>query len=144
MSRKQIEGRVFELSDGSIDECLRVARKLLLRHREQIEKSVNESEDKQLPIHITVTADASQSADSFPVGIRFNIGTVTDKIIVRGDPAGQSVFSEFTAAELDKLNAEEKKAAEESRQAASGVPEPKKRGRKPKAAPAAETPEDSN
>jgi hypothetical protein len=131
MSRKQIGDRVFELSEGSIDECLRVAKKMLLRHRNQIEKSVNDAEDKQLPIHITVTADASQSADSFPVGIRFNIGTVTDKIIVRGDPAGQAVFQEFTGAELDKIQAEEQKAIEEAKQAASGEPAPKpKRGRK--------------
>ena len=139
MSRISLSSdREFELSPGAIDAIGLVVSKLLNKHRKEISKSVRESEDKKLPVRITINTDASQSADQFDVTIRFTTGTVTDTRVVKGDPENQGVFENMTLDELTKAEKalESQREAEKANADGGGdkpADEKPRRGRKTKA-----------
>lgn len=139
MARLDLGGeRKFSLTEGKVDAFLSAAKKMIMRARHLVEKSVDESEDHKLPLNITIEADASQSADKFPVKLRFTTGTYTDQRVVKADEEDQGIFKTMT---LDELQALEKKAAQAAKAAEQGDPDPApdSRKRKPKRTEQSET-----
>ena len=122
MARINVGGdRKFTCTEGKLDAILSAAKKMLTKSRPLIEKSVDEAEDHKLTINITVEADASQTADKFPVKIRFTTGTYTDQRVVKADEEDQGIFKTMT---LEELHALEKKAKQAEQQAEQGDPDP--------------------
>lgn len=134
MATKRDGTRKFKLTDGAILAITNEIGKLLKKHRDKVESAVNDADDLKLPVTFKVEMDAAQSADQFQIDVRYTPETVTDRRVVRADPANEMTFVGMSMEELARAEAKASEAAAEAERAShSGgeSPAPKK-GRKEK------------
>lgn len=87
-------------------------RELFAQHIASVESILEESEDKRVTVTFKVDLDASESAPTLEVGIRYS-QAVTDKRIARLDDPNQDAFSFMKASDFREAQLKLKDAAGE-------------------------------
>ncbi len=109
---------------------------LFKKHIVKMDKAIEESDDKQLTIHLPIDINCKELMPTIKVGLRFTPSIITDCRVIQCDTK-QGTLAIFTTEELEIKQAIEAEEAM-AKVVTDAVDKPVKRGRKSKKAADAE------